>query len=111
VPLSEQQRRFIDAYLVSLNATQAAIDAGYSPKTARVQGSRLLTSVDIAAELAKRRAVQVAAADLSAIRVLEELRRVAMVDARSFFHADGSAKRPHELTPEQGPPWPALKCW
>jgi len=41
--LNPKQLRFVDEYLVDLNATQAAIRAGYSPKTAKVQGSRLLT--------------------------------------------------------------------
>lgn len=46
--LTRQQQQFADEYLVDLNATQAAIRAGYSEKTARSQGQRLLTNVDIA---------------------------------------------------------------
>lgn len=45
--LSAKQERFCREYLVDLNATQAAIRAGYSPKTARSQGQRLLTNVDV----------------------------------------------------------------
>lgn len=45
--LNEKQQRFVDEYLIDLNATQAAIRAGYSEKTARSQGQRLLTNVDI----------------------------------------------------------------
>lgn len=45
--LSDKQKRFVDEYLIDLNATQAAIRAGYSKKTARSQGQRLLTKVDI----------------------------------------------------------------
>ena len=44
----ERQIRFVEEYLKDLNATQAAIRAGYSKKTARSQGARLLTNVDIA---------------------------------------------------------------
>lgn len=40
--LTEKQQRFVDEYLIDLNATQAAIRAGYSAKTADVQGSRML---------------------------------------------------------------------
>lgn len=47
--LKPKQQRFVDEYLIDLNATQAAIRAGYSPKTARQQGQRLLTNVVIAA--------------------------------------------------------------
>ena len=45
--LTEKQKRFADEYLTDLNATQAAIRAGYSEKTARSIGQRLLTKVDI----------------------------------------------------------------
>ena len=43
----ERQIRFVEEYIKDLNATQAAIRAGYSKKTARSQGARLLTNVDI----------------------------------------------------------------
>ena len=49
--LKPKQQRFADEYLVDLNATQAAIRAGYSKKTARSQGERLLTNVDVAAAI------------------------------------------------------------
>jgi len=45
--LSNKQQRFADEYLIDTNATQAAIRAGYSEKTARSQGQRLLSKVDI----------------------------------------------------------------
>jgi phage terminase small subunit len=43
ITLTARQERFVDEYLVDLNAKQAAIRAGYSPKSAHVEGSRLLT--------------------------------------------------------------------
>lgn len=45
--MKEKQKRFCEEYLVDCNATQAAIRAGYSKKTARAIGQRLLTNVDI----------------------------------------------------------------
>ena len=45
--LNDQQQRFVEEYLIDLNATQAAVRAGYSEKTAKQQGSRLLTNVDV----------------------------------------------------------------
>lgn len=51
--LSPKQQLFIDEYLIDLNATQAAIRAGYSAKTAKQQASRLLTNVNITAAVAK----------------------------------------------------------
>lgn len=47
--MTEKQRRFADEYLIDCNATQAAIRAGYSPKTANEQGNRLLANVSIKA--------------------------------------------------------------
>lgn len=45
--MTDKQRRFADEYLVDTNATQAAIRAGYSQKTAYSQGQRLLKDVDV----------------------------------------------------------------
>lgn len=45
--LAPKQQRFVEEYLVDLNATQAAIRAGYSVKTANQQGARLLVNVGI----------------------------------------------------------------
>ena len=47
--MNARQKRFCDEYLVSGNATQAAIRAGYSPKTANEQGNRLLANVSVKA--------------------------------------------------------------
>ncbi|WP_104500331.1 terminase small subunit [Acinetobacter indicus] len=43
--LTDKQQRFVEEYLIDLNATQAAIRAGYSEKTAQEQSSRLLSNV------------------------------------------------------------------
>ena len=50
--LTPRQERFVAEYLIDLNATQAAIRAGYSAKTAEVQGPRLLGNVRVAAAIA-----------------------------------------------------------
>lgn len=49
--LTPKQEQFCKEYLVDLNATQAAIRAGYSKRTAKSQGQRLLTKVDIQKEI------------------------------------------------------------
>lgn len=46
-----RQTRFVEEYLIDLNATQAAIRAGYSAKTAEVQGPRLLGNVRVSAAI------------------------------------------------------------
>jgi phage terminase small subunit len=51
--LTPKQARFVAEYMIDLNATQAATRAGYSEKTARSQGQRLLTNVYIADAIAE----------------------------------------------------------
>ena len=74
--LTARQRKFCDEYLISGNATDAAIKAGYSPKTAKSIGQRLLTFVDlkqyIDAELEKLHSAKIADAQ----EVLEYLTAV-----------------------------------
>lgn len=52
--LTAKQKRFCDEYLVDLNATQAAIRAGYSERTAYSQGQRLLKNVEVQKYLQER---------------------------------------------------------
>lgn len=49
--LTEKQERFVEEYLIDLNATQAAIRAGYSKKTARFQASALLANPNVYARV------------------------------------------------------------
>jgi phage terminase small subunit len=101
---TSKQSRWIDEFMVDGNATQAAIRSGFSAKTARQQGARLLSNVAIAEELARRRANLAMKIGLKAETVLEELRRVAFVDRRSLFTwGPGGVrlKASDELTPEE----------
>lgn len=54
--LSAKQQRFVSEYLVDMNATRAAVRAGYSPKCAKVQGSRLLTNANLQREINRKHA-------------------------------------------------------
>lgn len=49
VAMNARQKRFCDEYLIDCNATQAAIRAGYSPKTAKVTGAKMLTKANLKA--------------------------------------------------------------
>lgn len=51
--LTDKQKRFVEEYLIDLNATQAAIRAGDAEKAANREGSRLLSNVDIQDEIQK----------------------------------------------------------
>ena len=74
--LTAKQRRFCDEYLIDLNATQAAIRAGYSENTARAIGSENLTKPDIAEYIDKRMAEKEAALIADQDEVLKYLTAV-----------------------------------
>lgn len=74
--LSEKQKRFCDEYLIDLNATQAAIRAGYSQGTASEQSSRLLTNVKIQNYIAERMAQKDSELIASQNEVLQYLTKV-----------------------------------
>ncbi len=79
--LSEKQKRFVAEYLVDLNATQAAIRAGYSPKTAYSQGQRLLKKDDVQEAIHKGREEQQSRVNTTADDILRELISVGMRQA------------------------------
>jgi phage terminase small subunit len=94
-PLSPQRKRFVEAYLANGgNATKAAQKAGYAKKTARSQGARLLTSVDIQQELERRRAPVIAAVEkrteIKLADVVQALGFIGLSDPKDFFDADGN---------------------
>jgi hypothetical protein len=74
------QQLFIAEYVLHKNATKAAQNAGYSSKTARSMGSRLLTNVYIMEAIEKQLAVQVKRAEISADRIIQELKNIAFAD-------------------------------
>ncbi len=80
--LTNKQKRFCEEYLIDLNATQAAIRAGYNPKTARSQGQRMLTKVDIVLYLQRLREEQSERTSITADTVLTELQRIALSDVK-----------------------------
>lgn len=80
--LNAKQRRFVDEYLIDLNATQAAIRAGYSAKTAGQIGERLLKKVEIQSLLAERMKAREKRTEITQDRVLAELAKIGFSDIR-----------------------------
>lgn len=75
MPINRKQQAFIDAYFAcGMNATRAAIEAGYAEDSARMQGSRLLTNDDIKAEVERRYKEMVMPADEILARLTEQAR-------------------------------------
>ena len=89
--LSDKQQRFIEEYPKDSNATQAAIRAGYSNKTARQQGSRLLTRVDIKSALRARQAATLARMEVTEDLVLQELAAIAFSNIEDYVTWDAEA--------------------
>jgi phage terminase small subunit len=90
--LTPKQAAFVEEFACDLNATQAAIRAGYSAKTAKEQATRLLSNVHVAAAIAEGRAARSERTGITADRVLQELARIAFFDVRKAFNPDGTMK-------------------
>lgn len=89
--LTPKQEQFVHEFLVDLNATQAAIRAGYSAKTADKAGPRLLTHPKVAAAIQKAREGALKRADLTLDKIVSEMRLIgfANIDAMLTTGPDG----------------------
>ena len=90
--LTEKQQRFVDEYLIDLNATQAAIRAGYSAKTADVQGSRMLGNVKVQQAIAEAMAKRSKRTGVNQDRVVLELAKLAFVKMTDLVDGNGKIK-------------------
>ncbi len=72
--LTPKQARFVEEYLIDLNATQAAIRGGYAKKSADVEGSRLLVNARVAAALAAAQAKRAERTEITADYVLAAIK-------------------------------------
>lgn len=95
--LTAKQRRFVDEYIKDLNASQAAIRAGYSAISARNISSGLMTKANIQSAIAERMGKRSERTAITADRVLQELARLAFLDVRKAFTPEGALKPIHEL--------------
>ncbi|MGF3026525.1 terminase small subunit [Methylobacterium aquaticum] len=94
--LTDKQRRFVEEYLVDLNATQAAIRAGYSEDTAAAIGYENLRKPEIAAAVEQAQAIRAERTGITADRVLVELWRIATTDANELVeHRRGCCRYCH----------------
>lgn len=87
--LTPKQAAFVAEYLIDLNATQAAIRAGYSERTAGSVGAENLTKPEIAAALAEAQQKRAERTEITQDRVLEEYAKLAFLDPRRFYDAEG----------------------
>lgn len=99
--LTEKQKRFVDEYLIDLNATQAAIRAGYSEKTANEIGAENLGKPSIREAVDAALQVRAKKTQIDAEWVLRRLAEEAEADVADLYTESGSLKPVHE--------WP--KIW
>lgn len=74
--MTKKQKRFVEEYLIDLNATQAAIRAGYSPETAGSIGAENLKKLEIKSRIDKAMAERSRRTGINQDRVLQELARI-----------------------------------
>lgn len=86
--LTKKQKLFCEEYLIDLNATQAAIRAGYSVNSAREIGSENLTKPDIRAYIDKALAERSKRTGINADRVVQELAKIALLNITDVVNAD-----------------------
>ncbi|HEY5797672.1 MAG TPA: terminase small subunit [Bosea sp. (in: a-proteobacteria)] len=99
--LTPKQARFVSEYLIDLNATQAAIRAGYSAKTAEKIGSENLKKPEIAAALDEAKQQREQRTQINADWLLKRLADEATADINDLYHPET-----HELLPVSE--WPLI---
>lgn len=89
-PLKPKYALFVQYYLIDRNATQAAIKAGFSKKTAHVQGGRLLRNAAIAAAISKKTEKVMEKLDISRERIQLELCRMGLANMQDYMRVGPS---------------------
>jgi phage terminase small subunit len=83
--ITAKQQKFVAEYLVDLNATQAAIRAGYSAKTAEQQGSRLLSNAKVAEAVQAGQGRIAAKLEITAEMVAAELAKIGFANMADYI--------------------------
>lgn len=102
--LNERQKRFCSEYIIDLNATQAAIRAKYSEKTADVMGPRLLGNVRVQEVIDKLKSDREKRTNITQDFVMQELMKIATADGTDFASVKGkrvTLVSTADLTPEK----------
>lgn len=95
--LNAKQQLFIKYYLADQNATQAAIKAKYSEKTAYSIGQRLLKHVEISKAISKGMEASLHKIGVTAEMVLDELRKIAFSNVANAYADDGGILHPKDM--------------
>lgn len=96
-PLRPKQIIFINEYVIDKNATRAAIAAGYSKKTAASMGAENLRKPQIKREIEKRLAALAKKSEITAERLIAELKSLALVKLTDAFDENGKMYMPKQM--------------
>jgi phage terminase small subunit len=99
--LTSKQARFVEEYLVDCSGKQAAIRAGYSPKSAEAQASRLLSNARVQAALQAAMRARSRRTEVTADRVVTELAKLAFADMRDYWPQKGEQVDLTKLDPDR----------
>lgn len=99
--LTGKQKRFVEEYLCDLNATQAAIRAGYSVKRAEFTGSDLVRNRKVAAAIQAEMDKRSVRTEITADRVLREISHMALYDPADIAGANISGPQDIPSLPEE----------
>ena len=98
--LSPKQKQFCKEYIVDLNATQAAIRAGYSQKTAKSKASQLLSKVNLQKEIQRLMDARSERLQITQDMVLRELAKLGFSNMQNLYNDEGSLIPVHQLDPD-----------
>ena len=84
--MTKKQKKFVEEYLIDLNATQAAIRAGYSPDTAGSIGNENLKKPEIRVRIEKAMAERSKRTGINQDRIIEELAKIALLNPKNLIN-------------------------
>lgn len=96
--MTNKQKMFCQEYIIDFNATQAAIRAGYSKKSARLIGHENITKLYIQAEINKQIDKRIERVEVRQDRIIYELAKIAFADIGNFVDIDGDKIKIRDLT-------------
>lgn len=99
---TQKQELFVAEYRVDGNATQAAVRAGYSARTARQIGQQNLSKPEIAAAINKAKQAAIEQAGMNEQTILTQVGHLASVNMRDFFDDEGNHIPIKDWTPAMG---------
>jgi phage terminase small subunit len=92
VAITDKQERFVQEYLVDLNATQAAIRAGYSAATAGSAAAKLMANKAIRARIEQRQITIAADLDVTVKKIITELAKIGFANMEDYTRLVGDER-------------------